>query len=428
MKRGQQKGSRSIFKAMAVLALLTTSSTQAAKPPGIAEMWEIIQQQQQEIAALKAQQQNTDQKVEATGQVVEQAAQAVEEAAVQTASRSSWADKTSVGGYGELHYNNLEPDKGGEDFNEIDFHRFVLFFGHEFNDDIRFFSELEVEHSGVEADGGPLGGEVELEQAYIDFDINDKHTARGGLFLVPAGILNETHEPNTFYGVERNIVETNIIPTTWWEAGAGLYGQFGNGFSYDLALTSGLAVPTIGSKAYQIRSGRQKVSQAEANNPAYTGRIKYTGVPGLELAATLHYEDDLTQGAGADGTSSDGLLFETHAIWQKGPFALRALYAQWDLGGKAVETLGRDKQVGWYLEPAYKINSKFGLFARYSEADRAAGSNAPDDTRLTQVNYGVNYWPHEDAVVKFDIQSQGGGAGDGIDSSDGFNLGLGYQF
>ncbi len=427
MKADHQK-SCSTFKAAALLALVMASSVQAAKPPSAEEMWEIIQAQQKEIAALKAQQQNTNEKIEATGQAVEQAAQAVEEAALQTSSKPSWVDRTSVGGYGELHYNKLEPDKGGEDFNEIDFHRFVLFFGHEFNDDVRFFSELEVEHTGVEADGDPLGGEVELEQAYIDFDINDKHTARGGLFLVPAGILNETHEPNTFYGVERNIVETNIIPSTWWEAGGGLYGQLGNGFSYDLALTSGLAVPTSGGSAYRVRSGRQKVSQAEANNPAYTGRIKYTGMPGLELAATLHYQDDLTQGVGEPGTSSDGLLFETHAIWQKGPFALRALYAQWNLDGEAAEALGRDKQIGWYLEPSYKISSKWGLFARYSEADRVAGARAPDDTRLTQVNYGVNYWPHENAVVKFDIQGQSGGAGDGIDSSDGFNLGLGYQF
>ncbi|MEO5574346.1 MAG: porin [Gammaproteobacteria bacterium] len=388
-------------------------------------MWEIIQAQQKEIAALKAQQQTTEQKVEATGQAVEQTVQAVEEAALQTASTPSWAERTKVGGYGELHYNNLETESG-EDINEIDFHRFVLFFGHEFNDRIRFFSELEIEHSGVEP--GEINGAVELEQAYIDFDINDSLTARGGLFLVPVGIINETHEPPTFYGVERNIVETRIIPSTWWEGGAALNGRFGSGFSYDLALTSGLATPTDGDDAYVIRDGRQFVSEAVANDPAYTGRIKYTGIPGLELAATLNYQADLTQGLGPTGTSSDGLLFETHAIWQRGPFGLRALYAQWSLDGEAPEALGREEQVGWYVEPSYKINSKFGLFARYSSVDRAAGSNAPADTELTEFDAGLNYYPHEDVVLKFDYVTQDGGEGDGFDPVDGFNLGIGYQF
>jgi hypothetical protein len=39
------------------------------------------------------------------------------------------------------------------------------------------------------------------------------------------------------------------------------------------------------------------------------------------------------------------------------------------------------------------------------------------------INIGVNFWPHEDVVIKADIQQQ-----DGIINDDGFNLGVGYQF
>ena len=121
---------------------------------------------------------------------------------------------THVGGYGELHYNNLE-DGNDSKSRSVDFHRFVLFFAHEFNDDIRFFSEVEIEHAFIsdENDGSGNGspGEVELEQAYIEFDIYDDMQIKGGIFLVPVGILNETHEPPTFYGVERNPIEKNII-------------------------------------------------------------------------------------------------------------------------------------------------------------------------------------------------------------------------
>jgi hypothetical protein len=238
---------------------------------------------------------------------------------------------------------------------------------------------------------------------------------------MPVGILNETHEPDTFYGVERNPVEKNIIPTTWWEGGIALGGQLGEGFSYDVALTSGLETPTTGSNAYKIRNGRQKVSEATANDGAITGRIKYTGVPGLELAATVQHQTDLTQGQGAAGTETSANLIEAHAVYQQGPFGLRALYAQWDLDSAAASAVGRDEQSGWYIEPSYKINPQWGVFARYNVWDNNAGDAS--DTEIKQTDVGINYWPHENVVFKLDVQRQSGAA-----DEDGFNLGLGYQF
>jgi hypothetical protein len=136
---------------------------------------------------------------------------AVEESASSSSGTGNWAERTTIGGYGEVHYNNLDGSGGASDKEEIDLHRFVLFVGHEFNEDIRFFSEIEYEH-GVAGDGQV--GEVEVEQAYVEFDLNDRHLARTGVALLPVGIINETHEPTTFYGVERNPVEKDIIPAT----------------------------------------------------------------------------------------------------------------------------------------------------------------------------------------------------------------------
>ena len=73
-------------------------------------------------------------------------------------------------------------------------------------------SELEVEDAKVE--GGRSGGEVGLEQVYLDYRLKDWLTLRTGLVLVPIGIINETHEPTTFNGVERPLFDTVIIPTT----------------------------------------------------------------------------------------------------------------------------------------------------------------------------------------------------------------------
>ena len=403
---------------LAVLLPLTASA--ADKAPTIEELWAIIQKQQAEIEALKSQQQNTAKQAAEADEKAEAAVVAVEDSSSGKSSQSSWADRTTIGGYGELHYNNINND-GIDDKNEIDFHRFVLFFGHEFTDRLRFFSELELEHA-LAGDG--KNGEVELEQAYIEYDIRDNLQTKGGVFLMPVGILNETHEPATFYGVERNDVENIIIPSTWWEAGAALNGYFDNGISWDLALTSGLAIPTTGDNAFRVRSGRQKVSEAIANDFAYTGRLKYTGIQGLELAGTVNYQSDASQESG-DGLGS-GLLFETHAIYQNGPFQLRALYAGWDFDGSAVSAANADRQHGWYIEPSVRPWQQLGFYARYEDLD---GARTRDNFKQWEI--GTNYWPHEDVVLKVDYRSRNVDTVDVAANSvdfTAFDLGLGYQF
>lgn len=323
--------------------------------------------------------------------------------------KGSGQGATSIGGYGEMHYNNLDSGK------EIDFHRFVLFLNHEFSDRLRFFSELELEHS-LSGEGKP--GEVELEQAAIQFDINNNLAVTGGLFLMPVGIINETHEPATFYGVERNPVEKNIIPTTWWEGGAMISGKPAPAWSYDVAVTSGLSVPTSGSKAYKIRDGRQKVAAAPAEALAVTARLQWQPQAGTQIGVTAQQQDDITQGT---ATKASATLLEAHATLQQGPFGLRALYAAWDIDSSAAEAVGRNEQIGWYLEPSYKLSEQWGVFARYNAWDNEAGDNS--DSAQKQTDIGINYWPHPSVVVKADLQNQHGTIG-----NDGFNLGLGYQF
>jgi hypothetical protein len=290
-----------------------------------------------------------------------------------------------------------------------------MFTGHQFTDKIRFFSELELEHSIA---GEGKVGEMELEQAYIEWDATDALSAKAGLFLMPIGLLNETHEPNTFYGTERNNVEKNIIPATWWEAGAALNGEISPGLSYDVAAHSGLF---IAEGKHKPRDGRQKVGKAKADNIAFTGRLKYTAVPGLEVAASLQYQADVRQGEGA---AVDGTLFETHVAWQSDNFQLRALYAQWDFDDVLNATKdGASEQTGFYIEPSYKLNEKLGLFARYSQWDNSAASAT--DSEISQLDLGVNYWLHPNVVFKLDYQNQDAPGEAGY---DGINMGVGYSF
>ncbi|HUW26744.1 MAG TPA: porin [Gallionella sp.] len=390
--------------------ILFIGSATAAEPPSTNEMWRIIQEQQKQIEALKSHLNQTDRKVEATGDVLEQVA-----ATKPGSGDASWAERTRIGGYGELIYNDLTGKGGAGNLNQLDFRRFVLYFSHQFNDRIRLFSELELENSIA---GAGQNGAVELEQAYLEFDLNDRHRAKGGIFLIPVGIMNETHEPNTFYGVERNPVERNIIPTTWWAGGAALSGELGSGFSYDAGVHEGL---NITDASYTVRKGRQKTSKAEASDLAYTARLKWTGMPGVEIAGTYQHQTDTGQGLNLAAGSAN--LYELHTAISKGPLGLRALYARWDLNGSGPAAVGANEQFGWYIEPSFKFNDQWGVFARYNLWDNAAGNSSASEKK--QIDVGANFWPHPSVVLKADYQVQ-----DNVDGKEqkGFNLGLGYQF
>jgi hypothetical protein len=332
-------------------------------------------------------------------------------------------NRVHIGGYGEMHYNSLTAND--EDKRQLDLHRMVLFFGYDFSDNVRFVSEFEVEHTLVS--GGSEHGAVEIEQAYVELDVFNDAQFRTGVMLMPIGIVNETHEPPTFYGTERPIIETTIIPSTWYSAGISLSKTFDNGLSYDVLLTEGLKTedPTTSDDAdpFYLKGGKQKASYSDAFDLAVTGRLRYRGITGLELATYGQYQPDLDQSA-EESYADSATLLGGHAIYQFGTLTATALFARWDVAGDAAKAAGKDVQQGGYVELSHRQSEKWGVFTRHS-----AWSEQEDDS-ATQTDFGVNYYPHPDVVFKADYQLQNDDAesrGD-INSGDGFNLGMGYQF
>ena len=410
---------------MAILSALSVSAM--AADPTNAEIMKMMKEMKAEMADLKKENENLKGEVSDVATSVEQVADATDEA---IKAQVKLSNKTTIGGYGELHYNNLRDRKGDANKDEIDFHRFVLFVNHEFNDRMRFVSELEIEHSFSGDSDEDSPGKVELEQAYIQYDLTKKTSLLGGLFLTPVGILNETHEPATFYGVERNDVEKNIIPTTWWEGGVMVEHEIMDGLSTNLSMSSGLDSDGV-DDSFKPRDARQKVAKAEAKTFAYNGRLKYTAIPGVEVAGTINYQDNFCQNEIAGCGSAT--LYEGHVVYNKDNFGLRALYAWWDIEGSAPKAIGADEQYGYYVEPSYRFNDALvmgqdiGIFGRYAVWDNSDGSGSITDTEYQQFNFGANWWIDKDVVVKIDYQIQdvGGGVSKEL---DGLNLGLGYQF
>ena len=407
--------------ALAPLSLLPAAASAQDAMPTREEMWELIRQQQAVIEQLQEQVRRNDARIEETRErlletdvKVEAAGDLVEETLMQGEDSGGWSSDTQIGGYGEIHYN-------GGDKDQIDVHRFVLFLGHDFADDLRFAGELEVEHA-LAGEGKP--GEVEVEQAFIEYDFAPNAAARAGVFLIPVGQLNETHEPPTFFGVERNNVEKNIVPTTWWEAGLGVAGALDNGLSWDLSAHSGLKV----KDDFNIRGGRKKVAEAPAKDFAFTGRLRWTGMPGVAVSATGQYQSDVTQGdAGLSAGGVSATLVEGNIDIRRGMFGLRALAARWSLDGAEPEALGRDVQWGWFVEPSVRFDvsgAELGLFARYSMTDNEAGGDG--DSAIQYYDIGTNVWLHEDVVLKLDLTSVRNP--DSSKDDNILNAGVGFQF
>jgi hypothetical protein len=341
-----------------------------------------------------------------------------------------------VSGYMDYHFNkpNGEPGVG-------DFHRFVLLFGHSFNRRIQFWSELELEHAFVE--GGEGTGELELEQAYLDFLVKPWLNFRAGVMLTPVGLINERHEPPTFNGVERPFVDTVILPSTWFEPGFGIHGDLGRGFIYKAYVMAPLNA-SLFSAEEGIRGGRQKAFESVAQNPAFTGRLEYHGFPGMSLGASLW--------TGQSGFSTPGInprvnVVEFDGRWSLSRFDFRGEFAQVTMDKTAAlnsllqRTSGINPNIaermrGYYFEGAYHLlpfsaRHDFVVFSRYENFD-TQNKMAPGFLPLREFDRdalvsGFTYFPEPDVALKFDytiLRNQSRF----IKARNGFNLGLGWWF
>ena len=197
-------------------------------------------------------------------------------------------------GYGEVYYTDPVNDRSQTQF---DLARAVFGIGYRFDERTEFNSEYEVEHAVSSADDV---GEFEVEQFYVDRRLNDAVTVRAGLFLMPFGLLNEHHEPTNFYGMQRNFVETLIIPSTWREGGFNLHGDTAAGFGWNVGLTTGInladwdfapefppyqsALQLENSGVAPLQATHQEAALANARYLTQYLALSYYGIPGSPSA------------------------------------------------------------------------------------------------------------------------------------------------
>ncbi len=352
------------------------------------------------------------------------------------------AKGVSIGGYGEALYENAASERqdgaasGRTD--QLDFVRQILYVGYKFDDEILLNSEIEFEHASTGE-----GGEVSVEFAYVDWKPTAKVGFRAGMLLVPMGFLNELHEPPIFHGAKRPDVESAIIPSTWRENGAGLYGEAGP-LQWRAYVVSGLL--SSGLSASGIRGARQSGARSKAEDFGFTGRVDYNGVNGLLLGASF-FAGESGQGATVDaqGLGARVSLFDLHAQYERRGLQLRALYSSGSIGDVALVNLANgltgnrsvgENQWGWYVQGAFDLmtlggSSRWSVspFLRYEELDTQDGvpEGFLDDpaTSRSVLTLGVGAKPLANVVIKADYQRHRNEGRTGVDQ---WNLALGYLF
>jgi hypothetical protein len=360
--------------------------------------------------------------------------------------RGIGGDSTKLWGYGELNYNHPTAQASGS---QADLRRAVLGFSHAFDADTHVYGELEWEHAVVSADDS---GESEVEQLYVEHQLNQSVAFRAGLTLIPLGFLNEHHEPTNYYGVERNFVETAIIPTTWREGGLSLLGTTENGFSWNVGATTSQNLRNWDpadpeGRISPLGAIHQELQLADARDIALYGAANWQGVPGLTLGGGV-FSGKIGQGGSDNFPAADSraTLGEVHARWQQGPFDLSAIYTRGTISDTEKLNLtfvGNPYPVpesfwGGYVQGAWRVwqsgDSSLVPFLRYEAFNTAAafasvplglGVPSADTERVSTI--GVNYYLTPEVVFKADYQHFNI-TDEVLGYGSRFDLGVGYQF
>jgi hypothetical protein len=457
---------------LTALVAMNTPVNALDKPQTMEDMWKIIQAQQKQIDEMKAAMnapataatpaapaktaasdvKTLERKTDVLSQEVEKLRTNLsipEEAKYKSAygmgpaaSKIYSAGKgLSIGGYGEGSYKAIVGDKGDEK-DKADLERAVLYVGYKFSDRILFNSEIEFEHASS-GEGDELKGEVGVEFASLDFFINQKINARAGLVLMPMGLVNRIHEPLFYFGNQRPVVEQRIIPSTWREMGAGIFGAITPSLTYTAYVVNGLDAKGFTSDG--IAEGRGGGSNANAENFGYVARMDYDPnmIPGLTVGGSA-YVGNAGQNQTFVGHKADVFtqLYEAHVQWKYRGLEFRAL-GSWghiknaELVSASVGEVVGSQNFGWYTEAGYDVlplvlpdtTQYLAPFVRFEHLDTVAKAptgfddDPTKDWKIYQV--GLQYKPIPNVVLKADYRNFV--AKQGLLADD-FHLGFGFIF
>lgn len=377
-------------------------------------------------------------------------------ALTKTKAKVSLWDRLHVGGYGEVamsrnfysdnYLRYSEPGKYKGSHGRFDLPHVVIYLGYDFGKGWSFTSEIEFEHGGTESaieieteEAGEYeneierGGEVALEQFYIQKEFFPQLKLRAGMQVVPVGATNAHHEPNQFFGVYRPEGENTIFPCTWHEVSLSLSGRAGK-WSYMAMFMPGLDSERFGNQSWIHDGSASPFEFKIANNYAFAGRIDNYSVKGLRLGLSGYvgnsfrntlYPTDSEKNKGIRGTVSilsfdfkyegHGFLARGNVDW--GHLGDAAHISRFNMAMSKNSTSKRQEVASDVViagvEAGYNIFSlipklsrqKLYVFGRYDYYDSMAkmeSGTALQWCKRNKVSAGINWMPIPQIIVKGD--------------------------
>ena len=339
----------------------------------------------------------------------------------------------SIGGYGEMFYAN--PDNG-DDFADV--YRFITYIGYKFNDWIVLNTEIEFEHGADSSDDN--GGKVVVEFFYLDFLLSQEANLRLGHVLVPMGLVNLRHEPTLFNTVQRPDIEKYLLPSTWHENGALVYGRFdATSIEYTAGVINALNINnehTMKPDGTWIRNARLGASANAPFDPAFVGRMDYTGINGLMAGDSVYYGggSNLKNDPINDVSGLDTTIFDIHASYDNGPFSAYGLYTQTSVdGAQKLSPEAVEQANGYYGNISYDLSGLVGIeykmpifaqYENYNPVEKTVDGLNEEKYQTDIVTMGLNFFPADQVVLKADYTMK---EVNSIDTNI-FAFGLGFIF
>ncbi len=394
---------------------------------------------------------------------------------------SLW-NRLHVGGYGEvamsrnfysdnyLRYTEPGRYRRGASHGRFDLPHVVIYLGYDFGKGWSFSSEIEFEHGGAEAaveieteEAGEYeteverGGEVALEQFYIQKVFLPQLRVRAGMQVVPVGATNAHHEPNQFFGVYRPEGENTIMPCTWHEVSVSVGGTAGK-WDYIAMFLPGLDSERFGNQTWIHDGSASPFEFKIANNYAFAARVDNRSVKGLRWGVSGYvgnsfrntlYPTESSKNDGIRGTvtilSADfkyddhGWLVRGYADW--GHLGDAAHISKFNISMSKNSTSKRQEvasdAVAVGVEGGYDIfgliprmkrdGQKFYVFGRYDWYDsmaRMESGTSLDWCGRQIITAGINWFPIPQIVVKADYSY--GILGHKYNNEPAINLGVAY--
>lgn len=281
------------------LALLCLEALPATAGDSVCVSLHDLQMLTSRIERLEEQVQNAQKTTEVVSQPVQQKETLPEE-----------KPQLTIGGYGEATYrrNFYSSNPGrykqpaqykGQQFGEFDLPHVCFYIGYDFGKGWSLGSEIEFEHGGTEAamevegDEGieyetevERGGEVALEQLWIQKKWTQAIALRAGMIVVPIGGTNAHHEPNQFFGVYRPEGDNTILPCTWHDLGIQLSGRY-HWLGYTAQLLPGLQSNQFGNSSWIHYGSASSFEYKLANTYAGLLRLDFSPLYGKETQSKL---------------------------------------------------------------------------------------------------------------------------------------------